>query len=121
MTYGADKKGKGHMSEVERGLSLPRLTTIDQLTESLQVELVDMVNFPERGVRNQVLELTRWMSPEQVLALREWIYAQHPQLKDRMNALLGDITHEQKHGLQREPVRKKKTTRRRKNPPKKSP
>jgi transcriptional regulator with XRE-family HTH domain len=59
MTWGAELAGKGYLSQAERGQALPTLTTLGQIAICLDVELIDMVNFPERGPRHRLLEVTR--------------------------------------------------------------
>lgn len=59
MTWGAELAGKGYLSQAERGQALPTLTTLGQIAICLDVELIDMVNFPERSSRHRLLEVTR--------------------------------------------------------------
>jgi transcriptional regulator with XRE-family HTH domain len=59
MTWGAELAGKGYLSQAERGQALPTLTTLGQIAICLDVELIDMVNFPERSPRHRLLEVTR--------------------------------------------------------------
>jgi transcriptional regulator with XRE-family HTH domain len=59
MTWGAELAGKGYLSQAERGQALPTLTTLAQIAICLDVELIDMVNFPERSPRHRLLEVTR--------------------------------------------------------------
>ena len=66
MVWGADLSGKGHLSDAENGRSLPTLITLGKIARVLEVELIDILNFPELGLRHRLLELTRYLGPEAV-------------------------------------------------------
>ncbi|NJK32607.1 MAG: helix-turn-helix transcriptional regulator [Deltaproteobacteria bacterium] len=59
VTYGAGLSGKGFMSDFENGHSLPSATTLLSVAEFLEVDLFDVLNFVERGPRNQLTEISR--------------------------------------------------------------
>jgi transcriptional regulator with XRE-family HTH domain len=69
MVWRSDFSGKGHLLEVESGRAVPTLTTLAKLARALEVELIDLVNFPEQGLRHRLLELTRHLSQEAVALL----------------------------------------------------
>jgi len=68
LTQGA-QSSKGYLSQFERGQALPTLVTLDRLADFLGIDIVDIVNFTERGVRNQVVEMTRGLTEHQLKQL----------------------------------------------------
>jgi transcriptional regulator with XRE-family HTH domain len=66
LTQGAQLGGKGYLSQFERGMALPTLVTLDRIARFMGLDLVDLVNFTERGVRNQVIEMTRGLTEPQL-------------------------------------------------------
>ena len=63
---------KGHLSEILRGKGSPSVDTLIKLADALGVEVCDFFIFPERGERDQAIELLKVASPEVVRrALRE--------------------------------------------------
>ena len=63
---------KGHLSEILRGKGSPSVATLIKLAKALEVEVCDFFIFPERGERDQAIELLKVASPEVVRrALRE--------------------------------------------------
>lgn len=69
---GADDEffSKGHLSNLERGLVMPTIATLNVLAEALGVLLVDLVNFPTKSERQAVIELTRHVAPGPMRRLR---------------------------------------------------
>jgi len=61
LAYEAGLKSKGHLSGIERGLVVPTLPTLSLLAERLEVELIDVVTFPESSLRHELVDLTRGM------------------------------------------------------------
>jgi transcriptional regulator with XRE-family HTH domain len=63
----AKKSGlsKGHLSGIERGLSIINLGTIDKLAKALGLELFDIVTLPETSRRAALLEKQRLESVRQ--------------------------------------------------------
>ena len=59
VSVGAGVNAKGFLSDFERGDGLSMPHTLMRLATFLGVDLLDMVNAPERGVRNAITELTR--------------------------------------------------------------
>jgi len=59
VTYGAGLNGKGFLSDFENGHSLPSPISLLQLAEFLEVDLLDVLNFVERGPRHRLVEMTR--------------------------------------------------------------
>lgn len=63
LAYEAGLKSKGHLSGIEHGRILPTLGTLALLAERLEVELLDLLTFPEESSRHQLVDLTRQMKP----------------------------------------------------------
>jgi transcriptional regulator with XRE-family HTH domain len=61
LAYEAGLKSKGHLSGIEKGLVIPTLSTLSLLAERLNVELLDLVTFPEESDRHNLVNLTRSM------------------------------------------------------------
>ena len=61
LAYEAGLKSKGHLSGIEKGLVIPTLPTLSLLAERLNVELLDLVTFPEESDRHNLVNLTRRM------------------------------------------------------------
>ena len=59
LAYSSELGSKGHLSSIERGLVRPTAHTLEALAEGLDALLVDIVNFPEAGDRQRLIELTR--------------------------------------------------------------
>lgn len=61
---------KGHISSIEHGLVNPTVATLqkiaDCLADPLDVELVDLVCFPESSKRHAVIALSRTLSEDQL-------------------------------------------------------
>ena len=57
---------KGHLSEILRGKGSPSLNTLIKLARALNMEVCDFFVFPERGERDQAVELLRTASIENV-------------------------------------------------------
>jgi transcriptional regulator with XRE-family HTH domain len=63
LAYESGLKSKGHLSGIEKGLVRPNLQTLTVLAERLEVDLLDLVTFPEESPRQQLVDLTRQMKP----------------------------------------------------------
>jgi DNA-binding XRE family transcriptional regulator len=63
LAYEAGLKSKGHLSGIEKGLVRPTLQTLAVLAERLEVDLLDLLTFPEESPRQRLVDLTRQMSP----------------------------------------------------------
>jgi transcriptional regulator with XRE-family HTH domain len=60
---------KGHLSNIERGLVRPNIQTLKQVADGLGVEPLDLVTFPQRSVRQRLIDLTRHLSPARLRVL----------------------------------------------------
>lgn len=57
---------KGHLSDIEHGRVVPTVATLRTLAEHFGVEVLDLVTFPERGGRHQLIDRSREASTEQI-------------------------------------------------------
>jgi transcriptional regulator with XRE-family HTH domain len=62
LAYEGGLKSKGHLSGIEKGLVLPTLPTLAVLAERLEVDLLDLVTFPEDSTRQTLVDQTRTMA-----------------------------------------------------------
>jgi transcriptional regulator with XRE-family HTH domain len=86
LTEGKSGGSKGYVSQFERGQALPTLVALDRMAERLGVDIIDVVNFPERGLRNQLLEIIRGLGDcelKQLLAQAAAFGIQQPRRKSR--------------------------------------
>ena len=63
LAYEGGLKSKGHLSGIEKGLVLPTVHTLAILAERLEVDVLDLVTFPEDSVRQQLVDRTRRLKP----------------------------------------------------------
>ena len=79
LAYESEVGSKGYVSDIEHGLALPSLTTLERIAQRLDVSLYDLLVFPEQGDREQLIDLTRHV-PKGPLArmVRELLEAQPP-------------------------------------------
>jgi transcriptional regulator with XRE-family HTH domain len=59
----------------EHGQALPTEHALSRLAVALGVDVLDLVNFPERGLRNQLAEATRNLSEPQLAELMAQVRA----------------------------------------------
>lgn len=69
LAYEGGLKSKGHLSGIEKGLVRPTLQTLAILAERLEVDLLDLITFPEDSPRQRLVDLTRRMTPGTVRRL----------------------------------------------------
>jgi transcriptional regulator with XRE-family HTH domain len=62
LAYEGGLKSKGHLSGIEKGLVSPTVQTLGLLAERLEVDLLDLVTFPDESPRQSLVDLTRDMS-----------------------------------------------------------
>jgi transcriptional regulator with XRE-family HTH domain len=79
LAYESDVKSKGYVSDIEHGLALPSLTTLDRIARRLSVPLYDLLVFPALGDRERLIDLSRHL-PKGPLArlVRELLEVQPP-------------------------------------------
>lgn len=59
LAYQGGLKSKGHLSGIESGLILPTLSTLAMLAERLEVDLLDLLTFPDESSRHALIDRTR--------------------------------------------------------------
>lgn len=59
LAFESELGSKGHLSNVERGLARPTIHTLKVLADRLEVDVLDLLTFPERGDRQKLVDLTR--------------------------------------------------------------
>jgi transcriptional regulator with XRE-family HTH domain len=69
LAYESGLKSKGHLSGIEKGVVMPTLPTLVLLANRLEVDLLDLVTFPDDSPRQQLVDLTRSMKPGPVRRL----------------------------------------------------
>jgi len=62
LAYEGGLASKGHLSGIEKGLVMATVPTLATLAERLEVDLLDLVTFPEDSPRQRLINLTRGMS-----------------------------------------------------------
>lgn len=61
---------RGFLSDIEKGLARPTLTTLAALADRLEVALLDVVTFPQEDERQQLVDRSRFAAPD---AVRRWL------------------------------------------------
>jgi transcriptional regulator with XRE-family HTH domain len=69
LAYESDLGSKGHLSDLEKGLAVPTIVTLQAIAERLGVEVLDLVTFPGDSPRHGVVDATRGMTTTQLKAL----------------------------------------------------
>lgn len=69
LAYESELGSKGHLSDVERGLTRPTVSTLKVLADRLGIALLDLVTFPEDDERQRVIWALRDLSPEELQEL----------------------------------------------------
>lgn len=59
LAWSADLGSKGYLSRIESGQRLPSLAVMERLARSLQVEIRDLLLFPETSSMAMAMELMR--------------------------------------------------------------
>jgi transcriptional regulator with XRE-family HTH domain len=62
MVFEGEVRSKGFLSDIEKGLARPSLVTLTQIADSLGVNLVDLVTFPEQDERHALIDRTRFLA-----------------------------------------------------------
>lgn len=57
---------KGHLSNIEHGLVRPNIYTVKQVADGLGVLPADLLVFPDKSIRERIIELTRKLSPRRL-------------------------------------------------------
>jgi transcriptional regulator with XRE-family HTH domain len=59
LAYESDVSSKGFLSDIEHGLAMPSLVTLERIALRLEVSLFDLLVIPDQSVRAKVVDLTR--------------------------------------------------------------
>jgi transcriptional regulator with XRE-family HTH domain len=59
LAYESELGSKGHLSNLERGLAVPTVRTLEVLADRLGVRLLDLVTFPERDEHQALVDALR--------------------------------------------------------------
>lgn len=59
LAYESEVGSKGFLSDVEKGLARPTVETLQAIADRLEVELFDLVTFPDEGDRQRLVDRTR--------------------------------------------------------------
>jgi transcriptional regulator with XRE-family HTH domain len=62
VAYESDVSSKGYLSDIEHGLALPSLRTLERLAKYLEVELFDLLTNPESELRDRLVDKTRHLA-----------------------------------------------------------
>ncbi len=62
LAYESELGSKGHLSSIERGLVRPTIETLRILADRLDVLPADLLNVPEDGARQKLIDRTRTMT-----------------------------------------------------------
>lgn len=61
LAYESEVRSKGYLSDIEKGLAFPTVSTLQRIAEHLGVDLLDLVTFPDDSPRQELVALTRGM------------------------------------------------------------
>jgi transcriptional regulator with XRE-family HTH domain len=59
LAYESEVGSKGYLSDIEKGLARPTLETLRNIAERLEVDLLDLVTFPDEDERQRLVDRTR--------------------------------------------------------------
>jgi transcriptional regulator with XRE-family HTH domain len=69
LAFESELQSKGFLSDIERGLAVPSLRTLQVIADHLEIPLVDLFTFPERSERERLIERTRTLTPGSIRKL----------------------------------------------------
>ncbi len=62
LAYESEVGSKGFLSDIEKGLARPTVETLNAIAERLEVELFDLVTFPDESERQRLVDRTRHLT-----------------------------------------------------------
>ena len=62
LAYESEVGSKGFLSDVEKGLARPTVETLQAIADRLEIELLDLVTFPDESDRQRLVDRTRQLS-----------------------------------------------------------
>ncbi len=69
LAHESDTIAKGHLSDIENGRVRPTIQSLKAIADRLNVEVLDLVNFPEHGTRAALIDATRGLTAAALEAL----------------------------------------------------
>lgn len=66
LAYESELGSKGHLSDLERGLTRPTIATLQAIAGRLGVALLDLVTFPEEDDRQRLVEALRTLPEREI-------------------------------------------------------
>jgi len=66
LAYESELGSKGHLSDLERGLTRPTIATLQAIASRLGVALLDLVTFPEEDDRQRLVEALRTLPDREI-------------------------------------------------------
>jgi transcriptional regulator with XRE-family HTH domain len=69
LAYQSELGSKGHLSDIEHGRVRPTVHSLVKLAALLEVDVLDLVTFPEASARQRLVDLTRRMKPSTIRRL----------------------------------------------------
>jgi transcriptional regulator with XRE-family HTH domain len=66
LAYESELGSKGHLSDLERGLTRPTITTLQAIAARLGVALLDLVTFPDEDERQRLVEALRALPEREI-------------------------------------------------------
>lgn len=69
LAWAGGMSSKGHLSDLEHGLVVPTIATLHAIAEQLDVELLDLVTFPDRSPRHRLVAATAQLPAEEISRL----------------------------------------------------
>jgi len=75
LAYESDVGSKGYLSDIEKGLARPTVETLRAIAEHLEVDLLDLVTFPSRSERQELVDRTRKLTEGSIKRLLKEIRA----------------------------------------------
>jgi phage repressor protein C with HTH and peptisase S24 domain/DNA-binding Xre family transcriptional regulator len=69
LAWAGGLSSKGHLSDLENGLLVPTIATLNSIAEQLGVELLDLVTFPDKSSRHQLVARTGQLPPATIQRL----------------------------------------------------
>lgn len=85
LAYESDVGSKGFLSDIESGLALPSLSTLERIAQHLEVPVFELLIVPARSEREALVSLTRHVPKSAILAVSRELqkHEPHAQLSPR--------------------------------------
>ena len=83
LAWESEVGSKGYLSDIERGLARPTLPTLQRIADHLEVDLLDLVTFPDDSDRQRLVVLTRTLPPGTIRKLLKELASKGPPARKR--------------------------------------